>query len=139
MRVRSIAEQRLLLRQAVGTLRARESRRVFDSVVHVGELDGEVQSFVARAQDLPALDDSLRTDVVSALVAELDPALRSPTVWLTRCGVPDLHDLDLRWLAAASAACSEHGCVVGGFYVITRTGWLDVESGETQTWKRLRL
>ena len=137
--MRTIAEQRLLLRRTVGTLRARESRRVFDSVVHVGELDGECQSFVARAQDLPALDDSLCTDVVSALVAELDPALRSPTVWLIRCGVPDLHDADLRWLASARAACSEHGRAVGAFYVITRTGWLDVESGESQTWKRLRL
>ena len=137
--MRAIAEQRLLLRRAVGMLRARESRRVFDSAVHVGELGGECQSFVARAQDLPALDDSLRTDVVSALVAALDPALTWPTGWLIRSGAPDLHDLDLRWLAAARAACSEHGRAVAGFYAITRTGWLDVQSGETQTWKRLRL
>ena len=137
--MRTNTEQRLLLRRAVGLLRARESRRVFDSVVHVGELDGECRSFVVRAGDLPALDASLRTDVVSALVAELDPALSSPTVWLVRCGAPDLHDLDLRWLASARAAFSEQGRIIGGFYAITRTGWLDVDSGQSRTWKRLRL
>jgi hypothetical protein len=139
MPVGTTAEQRLLLRLAVGNLRARESRRVFDSTFHVGQLGGEHPSFVARAQDLPALDAALRVDVVSALVAEVDQHLSSLTGWLTRCGPPELHDQDLQWLAAARAAAGEHGREVTGFYAITRTGWLDVESGETRTWKRLRL
>jgi hypothetical protein len=32
-----------------------------------------------------------------------------------------------------------HGRPLDGFYVITRTGWRDVRTGERRVWKRLRL
>jgi len=131
--------QRQLLRHEVGMLRARESRRVFDSVIKVGHLGGQHESFIARARDRPALDVALCTDVVSALVTEIDPRLGTLTVWLTRAGGPEPHETDWRWMAAAAVACGQHGREIDGFYAVTRTGWIDLRNGQSQIWKRLRL
>lgn len=130
-------EIRSLLRTEVGMFRARESRRAFDTSVHVGVLGGPRDSFVERAQDLPAMDAGLRADLVSALVDETGDECRC--AWLTRAGVPELHDVDLAWLAAARIGFGMHGRPLDGFYALTRSGWLDVLTGERQTWKRLRL
>ena len=118
-------------------LRARESRRVFDLAITVGELAGERDSFVLRAQDVPAMDIGLRIDVVSSLVGQSAPEAIS--AWVTRPGAPHAHDVDLEWLAAANVAFGIHGRELAGFYAITRSGWLDVRTGEHKAWKRLRL
>ena len=133
----SPADVRSLLRQEVGRLRGRESRRVFDAAVHVGVLAGPRDSFVVRAQDLPAVDSALRTDVLSSLVEQAPPTWR--TAWLVRPGVPELHDQDLGWLAAARTAFAIHARRLEGFYVVTRTGWRDALTDETRVWTRLRL
>jgi hypothetical protein len=130
-------ERRRLLRREVGLLRQRETRRVFDTAVHVGVLGGESAGFVARAQDLPVLDAGLRTDVVCGLLAGL-PA-RAVAAWVVRAGTPEPQDVDLEWLAAARAAAGVLGRELDGCYVITRTGWRDVLGGEQRTWVRLRL
>lgn len=130
-------DARLLLRQEVGWLRARESRRVFDLSVHVGVLGAGRDSFVVRAQDLPAVDAALRTDVVAGLVEDSPVSWR--TAWLVRPGSPEPHDLDLRWLSAASSAFGMHDRPLDGFFVLTRSGWRDVLTDESRTWKRLRL
>jgi hypothetical protein len=126
-----------LLRREVGMLRARESRRAFDVAVSVGRLAGARDSFVVRAQDLPAIDASLRVDMVSSLVGQAPDDARA--AWLARPGEPLLHDLDLAWLSAAAVGFGIHGRELAGFYAITRTGWLDVRTGEQRIWKRLRL
>lgn len=126
-----------LLRQEVGLLRERESRRVFDVAITVGELAGERDSFVLRAQDVPAMDIGLRIDVVSSLVDQSAPG--SISAWLTRPGAPHVHDVDLEWFAAANVAFGMHGRELAGFYAITRAGWLDVRTGEQMVWKRLRI
>ena len=133
----SPADVRSLLRQEVGRLRGRESRRVFDAAVHVGVLAGPRDSFVVRAQDLPAVDAALRTDVLSSLVEQAPSTWR--TAWLARPGDPELHDQDLAWLAAARTAFGIHARPLEGFYVVTRTGWRDVLTDETRVWTRLRL
>lgn len=125
------------LRQEVGLLRQRETRRVFDTVVYVGTLGGDRDSFVARAADLPSLDGAMRTDVVSALLERTDDTLA--TVWLTRAGQPDAYELDLAWLAAARTAFGMHGRPLLGCFVVTRYGWRDVLTGDSRAWKRLRL
>jgi hypothetical protein len=130
-------DARILLRREVGRFRARESRRVFDASVHVGLLDGPRDSFTVRAADLPVVDAGLRTDVVSALLDDSPGDWR--TAWLVRPGVPELHDLDLVWLAAARTAFGMHARPLEAFYTVTRSGWLDVLSGESRVWKRLRL
>jgi hypothetical protein len=126
-----------LLRAEVGRLRQRETRRVFDTTVYVGTLGGDRDSFVVRARDVPAIDGAVRIDVLSALLE------RSPgdhrTTWLTRVGSPDPYDQDLAWLAAARTAFAMHGQRLDGCFAVTRYGWRDVLTGETRTWRRLRL
>ena len=92
---------------------------------------------MARAQDLPLMDRGLRLEVVGALLDEQE--LREAAAWRVRPGVPEPQDADLDWLAATTFAFAAHGTRLTGFYAITRTGWLDVRTGESQVWKRLRL
>ncbi len=126
-----------LLREEVGRFRRRERRRRFDSTVQVGRLGGARTGFVVRAQDLPVVDPGLRVDVLSDLVEDT-PACWD-RAWLLRPGVPEPHDEDAAWFAAARTAFAIHGRALAGFHVLTRTGWRDVVTGETRTWKRLRL
>jgi hypothetical protein len=128
----------LALRTEVGLLRMRETRRVFDVQVHLGALGGgEHDTFVVRAQDVPVLDQGLRTEVVVVLAEQL--GTRDPAVWVTRPGVPELHDVDLHWLSATDRAFAELGRPSPEFYAVTRYGWLDVRTGQGRSWKRLRL
>jgi hypothetical protein len=131
------ARRRRLLRQEVGRLRARESRRTFDASVHVGVLCGERTGFVLRAKDLPVLDAALLREVASRLVEESPDTWR--TAWLVRPGTTDAHDLDLQWLAAVTAGFGSHGRPLDGCFVLTRSGWRDVRTDEARTWVRLRL
>lgn len=133
-----------LLRLEVGRLRAHESRRSFDTVVHLGTLGGASRACPVPRTD-PVLDNGTRAEVVSALL-EAATADESTTtgsgktcVWLTRAGEPQVQDEDLRWLAAAWLSFGAVGRSLDGFWTVTRTGWLDVRSGECRTWKRLRV
>lgn len=126
-----------LLRLEVGRLRRRETRRAFDSAVHVGTLDGERDSFTLPLRDAPGLDSGVRTDVLCTLLGRTDPALR--TMWLVRPGHPEQHDGDVAWAGAAHRAFALYGRPLEGCYVITRYGWLDLETGRSRTWKRLRI
>ena len=130
-------DPRPLLRLEVGRLRRRESRRVFDTTVNIGRLAGDRDTFVVRAQDLPRLDRGLRLDVLGALLDEQEA--EEAAAWLVRPGVPEPQDADLGWLAATTFAFAARGTRLTGFYAITRTGWLDVRTGESRVWKRLRL
>lgn len=113
-----------LLRREVSALRARESRRVFDAALYVGDLDGDRDSFVIRGRDLPALDRALRVDVVDALVARLGGEPGS--AWLARPGRPDLLDTDTDWRNAVAAGFAMHGRTLDGFWVVTPSGWAEV-------------
>ena len=46
---------------------------------------------------------------------------------------------DLAWHAAVRQGCAAHTVTLAGFWVVTRYGWLDPDTGESRTWKRLRL
>ena len=129
--------RRLLLREEVGRFRRGESRRVFDASVHVGVLAGPRTGFVARAQDVPALDAALKVDVVCALLEDSPDSWR--TAWLVRPGTTERHDLDLQWLSAVTTAFGVVGRPMDGCYVVTRAGWRDLLSDESRTWARLRL
>jgi hypothetical protein len=131
------APQRLRLREEVGRFRARESRRVFDPSVHVGQLGGGRTGFVLRARDRSVMDAAMRTDIASRLVEESPAGWR--TGWLVRPGTPERHDLDLQWLAALRTAFGIHDRPLGGCYVITRAGWRDLVTDDEQVWARLRL
>jgi hypothetical protein len=131
-----------LLRLEVGRLRAREPRRRFDSVVHVGALGDRHRSCVVPSLDprvAAVLDAGTRTDLLVRLLEEEPPHPREACVWVSRPGEPDLEDGDLAWYAAAARAFATVGCSLDGCWAVTRTGWLDVLTGERRTWKRLRL
>ena len=128
-----------LLRQEVGRLRARESRRRFDTTVHVGRLGATCGSCPVPTGD-PVLDAGTRTEVVLRLLEAGGPTAGGALgVWVTRPGEPVLQDSDLAWLSASYRAFATAGCPLEGFWTVTRTGWLDVRTGERRTWKRLRL
>lgn len=129
------------LRLAVGRLRARERRSHFDAEVHLGALGGPCETYVVRTDDVPVLDAGLRADVVSRLL-EAHMARAGGTsvaVWLTRPGDPTPQDADLAWMAAADGAFAAADLTGTGFWAVTRTGWLDVRTGASRTWRRLRL
>ncbi len=110
-----------MLREEVGRLRLRESRRVFDASVHVGELGGPRTGFVVAARDLPVMDVELRVDVVARLLEDTPETWR--TAWLVRPGSPEPHDVDLQWFSAARVAFAMHDRPLDGCYVVTRSGW----------------
>jgi hypothetical protein len=126
-----------VLREEVGRLRQRETRRRFDPCIHVGELGGPRTGFVIAARDLPVMDVGLRVDVASRLLMEAPPTWSD--AWLVRPGTAEQHDVDLQWFSALRTAFAMHSRSLEGCYVITRTGWRDVVNGETRSWVRLRL
>jgi hypothetical protein len=129
-----------LLRLEVGRLRRRESRQRFDTVLHVGRLGGEHHTCTVPLGDHALLDAGTRVEVVSRLLEEVPAQDSGPAdVWLTRSGEPHLEDDDLAWHSAARLALGAFGRPLEGFWAVTRTGWLDVRTGESRTWKRLRV
>lgn len=135
------------LRLEVGQLRRRQARRLFAMRVALGRpgepatttSSGDVAPWRGAAWPPPSwVDAGVRFDVVDRLLG--GHAGPGPVhAWLSRPGDPDLHDEDLAWLAASRHALAAHGLEPGGFWTVTRFGWLDPVSGESRRWKRLRL
>ncbi len=138
------------LRREVGLVRLAERRRLFAARLGVGEpgargpgtaLSGEVAPWRGRPWPPGAwLDAGVRLDVADRLLEHpAATAAPSPAAWLVRPGTPTLHDEDLAWLAALRHAASARSMRLGGFWVVTRYGWLDPVGGASRTWKRLRV
>lgn len=125
------------LRLEVARLRAVQVRRRFGTVVHVGRFAGERRSCSVPTGD-PCLDHGTRVDLLLDLL-EAHPEDQTTRAWITREGRPGPGDEDLAWLAASIAAYGALGREPAGFWTVTRWGWLDVRTGETRTWKRLRV
>jgi hypothetical protein len=121
------------LRLAVVQFKATERRRVFDPVLHAGRPGGRNVDFV----DEGGLDQALRTDVCAALLSRARLFMERPVLWLTRPGLPVLHDLDQQWFAAARAAYGEASLPLA-IVIVTRAGWYNPRTGERREWKRLR-
>lgn len=126
------------LRREVGLFRRSEHRRRFPLGVHAGRLGGPRSSAEVPWPVPDHYDAGLRLDLLDALLSrESDD---TPTaIWLTRPGDVEQHDVDLRWRASAMHACAARGVTLTGFYVVTRVGWRDTETGASRTWRRLRL
>lgn len=130
-------------RAEVGRFRAAQPRRRFPLHVQIGTpLGFRVETEVPWPMP-PEYDEGLRFDVVDVLVAGwLSQSVGDTSggyLWLTRPGTPELHDVDLLWHAAATRAFPVHEVDLLGVLALTRTGWIDVRSGERRVWKRLRL
>lgn len=130
--------ERTLLRTAVALHARSEPRRVFSPVLHAGRPGGAEAVFglagIEGGDD--TLDHALRTDVVEALL-RVTREVPERLLWLTRAGALDLHDADVRWLAASRAAQAETG-LPHRFVVVTRHGWRDPGTGAGRSWRRLR-
>lgn len=124
------------LRLEVGRFRRGEHRRRFPVRLSLGELAG-------RRHDLEVPSDAdtqLATDLALTLAEQISADAWGDRVWwVTRPGVPDLHEMDNRWMAATSLAAGILGRGSRPLYVITRSGWLEPGTGESRRWVRLRL
>lgn len=124
------------LRTEVARFRAGQRRPRFAVAVHLGTPAGDRVTHQTEAGD-GRYDAALRTEVVGALLDRAGTA--AAWVWLTRPGVPEIHDEDLAWLVATRSAFAERGATLHGFLAVTRTGWLEPEGGVFRVWKRPRL
>ena len=117
--------------------------------VHVGVPGGSRQSGDVPWPVPREYDAGLRLDLVTGLLdglaaagADTGTAARdgsAASAWVTRPGEPLLHDRDLEWYSAAAHAFAAYGVRLETFRVVTRSGWLDVVTGEQRVWRRLRL
>ncbi len=136
------------LRRAVLDLRTRHRTLRFPAELHIAQsataplrwtgVDGV--STVGSRTNPHLLGGGIEVDVMRALLRQPhgSPPVASETwLWLSRPGAPAWHDLDTKWLAAASLAHEEVGV---GFTmtVVTKQGWYDPRSGCSRRWKRLR-
>ena len=129
-------------RREVATFRVPDRRRTFPMHLHVGLPDGDRRRLEVPWPVPASYDVGLRLDLADALVDALAaewPPEAPAWGWLTRPGLPELHDCDLAWLAVLRHAFGVHDLTLAGFRAVTRTGWLDVLTGESRTWKRLRV
>ncbi len=109
------------------------TRRALPTLVHVGVLAGHRIALPADT----SYDAGLRADLLTRALDRFD----DPTplmAWLTRGGFPSVHDADLAWLAAADLGFGRHGVQRVSFFTVTRHGWLDVRTGDTRSWQRVR-
>lgn len=126
-------------RAEVVQLRAGEKRRSFPMRVVVGLPTGAQVSCTVPWPVPAGYDTGLRFDVLDALLGRWKERDAVPAyAWLSRPGVPVPHDCDLAWQSAAFRAFGAHEVELLGFWAVTRTGWLNVGTGESRAWKRPR-
>jgi hypothetical protein len=129
-------------RLEVGRTRAAHPRRALPFTVNVGRPAGARVTAILPWPPPPEYDAGLRFDLLDALVEQWqdgDEGDDRAYGWLTRPGVPSVHDEDLRWFAATTRAAQARELRLVAFRAVTHTGWLDVATGERTTWRRLRL
>jgi hypothetical protein len=108
------------------------TRRALPTVLHLGHPRAEEVRVPERAW----YDAGARADLVTrALDGLADPA---PLAWVTRSGTLDPADVDVAWLAATLTGYARHGLAPAGFFLVTRSGWADLTTGERHTWARVR-
>lgn len=130
------------LRREVGLFRVRDRRRRLPLGAHVGQPAGPRVSLEVPWPEALEADPGLCFDLTGGLIEAWRRAAGPPlaaVMWLTRPGVPEPHDLDLRWYAAAVRAFAAHEADLVAFLAVTRTGWWEVPTGQRRTWRRLRL
>ena len=108
--------------------------RALPTTAHVGVPAGEHVSIPHQGR----FDHALRTDVV---VRALDGLADTSDAccWVTRSGELERADADAVWFAAALAGFARHGLALPHFYVVNRRGWLDLVTGNSQVWTRVRI
>ena len=109
------------------------TRRSLPTTCHVGHPGGEQ----VHLEHGVTTDPSLRTDLVERAIDGL-LATDEACAWITRGGELTLADADAEWFAASQTAFARHGLPLPGFFVLNRSGWVDLVSGEQRLWARVR-
>ncbi len=129
-------------REEVRRLVDARPRKHFAGRLHVGRAGGP--SVDDTPPDRAGLDAALRTDLLDALLQRWSESAtgraspHAPVLWWVRPGVPERHDDDVAWLAAARAACAQR-TLRRTFVVVTRVGWYDPETEVGRRWTRVRV
>lgn len=110
------------------------TRRSLATTCHVGHPGGESRRWLHGG---PRDDASMRADLVERALDGL-AVTEGACGWLTRGGDLELVDADAEWFAACRTAFARHGVPLPAFFVLNRTGWLDLVTGERRQWTRVR-
>lgn len=100
------------------------ARRVIPTVFHVGKLGRRTGAHQRAIPEDPRWVHGLRTDLVERALDAL--VCEDPVGWVTRSGTLEPTDPDLAWFAATREAFARHELALPGFFVITRSGWIDL-------------
>jgi hypothetical protein len=105
-------------------VRSAGARRVMPTVFHVGSPGRRPTVNHFAIADDRRFDHGLRADLVERAVGAL--SCERPVGWVTRTGTLAPTDPDFDWFAATREAFARHDLTLPGFFVITRTGWLNL-------------
>jgi hypothetical protein len=111
-----------------GTLRS------LPTTCHVGHPGSEHAQWVHGAADD---DPALRADLVERAIDGL-LVTDGACAWVTRGGELKITDADAEWFAATRMAFERHGLRLPAFFVLNRSGWLDLVTDERRQWTRVR-
>jgi hypothetical protein len=110
------------------------TRRVLPVLVHLGT-PGGTHLWVAHD---PSYDAGLRADLSERMLDGLQDAdLRCG--WITRSGPLEPGDAEFGWSAAAREAFARHDREYPGFFLITRSGWRNLDTGDSLHWQAPRV
>ncbi len=109
------------------------TRRSLPTSCHVGHPGGEQSRWLPDV----TTDPSMRTDLVERAIDGL-AVTESACAWVCRGGELEVSDVDAEWFAAARTGFARHGLRLPAFFVLNRTGWLDLVTQERRRWSRVR-
>ncbi len=110
-------------------------RRTLPRLLHVGDPAGA--RLVVPLDGLPVGDRGLAADLLTRALDRMGDPDRQQ-VWVTRAGLLAPEDDDWRWRTGTSVARARRDRAPGAFYVVTRHGWLELPSGVSRSWQRMR-
>lgn len=108
--------------------------RSLPTICHVGHPGGEHAHWVHGGRDDEA---SLRADLVERAVDGLS-VTQGACAWVTRAGQLEIGDADAEWFTAVRSGFARHGLELPAFFVLNRSGWVDLVNGERRQWSRVR-
>jgi hypothetical protein len=109
------------------------TRRSLATTCHVGHPSGEQ----VHLEHGVTTDPALRADLVERAIDGL-LVIDGACAWMTRGGELTLTDADAEWFAASRTAFARHGLRLPAFFVLNRSGWVDLVSGQERRWSRVR-
>jgi len=109
------------------------TRRSLVTTCHVGHPGGEQ----VHLEHGVTMEPALRADLVERAIDGV-LSVDGACAWITRGGELSLTDADAEWFAASRSAFARHGLRLPAFFVLNRSGWVDLVSGEQRRWARVR-